>query len=121
MARKSNSHHGSIDKECSQNNTNLKVTQSIQHGIPYVVFVVLKALLRRECGRGDGPYFVKHLIKNNYKAPHLSQIGDKLSLDAELMSSIFKDCAQSAHQPSMAALHIQSLRMFCFRNVTSHY
>ena len=37
MARKSNSLRGNIVEECSQHNTNLKVTQSIQHGIPHVV------------------------------------------------------------------------------------
>ena len=34
-----------------------------QHGIPHVVLVVLKALLRRERGRGAGPFLFRNVIK----------------------------------------------------------
>ena len=53
----------------SEHNTNLKVPQSIQHGIPFVVLVGLEALLRREC------VFFKGVIMDNYRASHLSQVG----------------------------------------------
>ena len=40
-------------EECLHPDANFKVAQRCQHGIPYVVLMVFKAFLRRECGRGD--------------------------------------------------------------------
>ena len=71
MARKSNSPHGYFVEECSKHNTNLKVSQNIQQGIPYVVLVVFKAFFRRQCGRGGGPFFFRNVIDNRSRRKNM--------------------------------------------------
>ena len=49
--------HAYFVEECLQHNANFKMAQRCQHGIPDVVLMVLKAFLRRECGRANRPVF----------------------------------------------------------------
>ena len=130
MERKNKSPHDDVVKKCYQFSTNLKVTQSIQHGIAYTVLVVLKAHFRRDGGRGGRPFYFRHVIRGNYRASHLSQIGKQtVNFMVSWSWSSHPSCtdmvldarvthAHSAHQPSVAASHIQSLSMFFFRSVT---
>ena len=47
-------HHPSLHlSECLHHNADFKVAQRCQHGIPYVVLMIFKVFLRRECARGD--------------------------------------------------------------------
>ena len=54
VARESDSSHVYFVEECLQHNANFKVAQRCQYGIPHAVLMILKAFLRRECGRGNG-------------------------------------------------------------------
>ena len=78
--QESDSSHGCVVEKCLQDKANCKVTQRCQHGIPYVVLIIFKAFLRRECGRGNGiihcalgndePSKLGQLLRNHWEIRH---------------------------------------------------